>query len=97
MKKVESKVSGKQGDKKNLQYLTLVTKRDAIGALRNLSTHDDCDEDIVKHGGIEFFITSMAEIINKYLCFSSNVFVRLITLIKNVKLNNKKYGRKSNI
>jgi hypothetical protein len=66
MKKVESKVSGKQGDKKNLQYLTLVTKRDAIGALRNLSTHDDCDEDIVKHGGIEFFITSMAEIINKY-------------------------------
>ena len=47
-------------------YLSLVTKRDAVGALRNLSTHDDCDEDIVRHGGIDFFISNLAEIIHQY-------------------------------
>eukprot|EP00944_MAST-04C_sp_MAST-4C-sp1_P000165 g165.t1 len=51
---------------KKAVYLSLVTKRDAVGALRNLSTHDDCDEDIVRHGGIEFFISNLAEIIHQY-------------------------------
>ena len=32
--------------------------------------------------------------INKYLCFPSKVFVRFSTLIKKVKLSNKKYGLK---
>ena len=58
--------SNDENTKKTVKYLSVVTKRDAIGALRNLSTHDDCDEDIVKYGGIDFFITNMAEIINKY-------------------------------
>ena len=48
------------------RYTFRYDKRDAVGALRNLSTHDDCDEDIVRHGGIDFFISNLAEIIHQY-------------------------------